>query len=296
MPTRWRQAKHGSELQSFRKSLLLPGIADVRSSIVEDLCEYYRCSAQECVERCVNWERWSVEEWHAKDRTAARDIADFYRVTKSWSFDLSWYAYLQAEGWLYPVSVVIARDFIARHSGRRHLDFGAGIGATSQFFMRMGFESEMADISTALMEFAQFRLARRGVQIRAIDLNTESLPEDTYDIITAIDTLAHVADPGATVAALHRALRPGGILYANIDARPEAPENAWHLYTDDRAFRYQLQRQGFEPIADLDTFSKAYLRVNPGTSIHRLRGFRDLLLLRNPARAWYRRLRYRSIS
>jgi hypothetical protein len=62
------------------------------------------------LQRCINWEAWSVEEWHARERHTPDEIADFYRTMQSWAFDLAWYAYLQTEGYAYPVSVAAARS------------------------------------------------------------------------------------------------------------------------------------------------------------------------------------------
>src|SRR6185369_9312362 len=52
------------------------------------------------------------------------------------------------------------------------------------------------------------------------DLNTVDLGEGRYDVITSIDVLYHqaVADDGAVLTKLARALRPGGLLILNLPA------------------------------------------------------------------------------
>ena len=91
------------------------------------------------------------------------------------AFDLLWFAYLQAEGYGLPTSVLALQAIGTRDHGPAHLDFGSGAGVTSQVFARAGYETTLADISTSLLDFARFRLSRRGAIARFIDLNEEKL-------------------------------------------------------------------------------------------------------------------------
>jgi SAM-dependent methyltransferase len=290
---RQRHAYASSEMQAYRAGLLLEGQADVRASILDDLSTYFGLSPAECVRRCIDWERWSLEEWQATRRDSPESLIDFYRTTRSWAFDLSWYAYLQTEGFHYPVSVVIARALPTglRARGGRHLDFGSGVGDAGQLFCRLGFETELADISTSLLAFARFRLERRAEYASYLDLNATTPGPAQYDFITAIDTLVHVPDLPATASMLHRALKPGGYLFTNFDVRPPTPENAWHLYHDDLPLYWQLQRSGFEPVQNLDRRIVCYRRVEPVGLAHQFRGVRDSVLLRSPLRRAYRSTR-----
>ena len=290
-PERRQRAFLGAAQQQYGAALLRDGIEDVRAAVIDDLAAYFGFTAEECVQRCVNWEEWSVQEWQARTRSSPEALADFYHTVQSWAFDLLWYAYLQAEGFAYPVAVAAAETLPPARPGARHLDFGSGTGITSQLFMRLGYESDLADVSTSLLAFAGFRLERRGLNARRIDLNVESLAARRYDVITAIDTLVHVPDVAETARQLHRALRPGGTLFANFDVRPATAENAWHLYSDDLPLRWALQRAGFEPQESLDGMLTRYRWVEPHGPAHLWRGSRDLLLLRSPLRPAYRRAR-----
>lgn len=110
-------------------------------------------------------------------------------------------------------------------------------------------------------------------------------------MITALATLVHVPDLVSTSRLLHRSLRPGGLLFANFDVRPESPENAWHLYSDDRPLRWVFQRTGFEPVENLDGMVTKYQRVEPSGLGHGMRGLRDAIALRSPMRPIYRSAR-----
>ena len=271
-------------MQAFRAALMAPGAEDTRAGMLDDLSAYYGMTPDECVERCINWEAWSVQEWKAARRDSPDGLAEFYQTIQSWSFDLLWYAYLQAEGIAYPVGVVIAGGLAQPRQGARHLDFGSGVGVTSQMFARLGYQTELADISTSLLAFARFRLERRHEPANYLDLNTTQLGVGRYDVITAVDTLVHVPDLRATTQMLHRALKPGGYLFANFDVRPRTDENAWHLYEDDLPLRWQLQRIGFEPEETLDGMVTRYRRVEAQGPLYAARGVRDAVLLRSPLR------------
>lgn len=292
-PATWgplqRSAWNSPSMQSLRAALAAPGRGSTRDGVLDDLSNRYGYSRDECVRLCVHWEEWSVREWQAATRDTPESLADFYRSTKSWSFDLLWYAYLQVEGHAYPVAPAVAAN--APKGPGRHLDFGSGVGTTSQIFRALDYETELADISSSLLEFAHFRHTRRGMLARYIDLNQESLEPGRYDVITAIDTLVHVPDVAETVRVLHRALKPGGLLFANFDVRPPSPENAWHLYSNDLPLRFILQRTGFEPEASLDGMITRYRRVEPNGIAHFTRGVRDTVLLRSPLRATFRAVR-----
>jgi 2-polyprenyl-3-methyl-5-hydroxy-6-metoxy-1,4-benzoquinol methylase len=282
-----------SDMQAFRAALVAPEAEGTRAGVLDDLSAYYKMTPEECVERCINWEAWSVQEWKSTRRDSPEGLAEFYKTIQSWSFDLLWYAYLQAEGVAYPVGVVIAGSLPGRRPGARHLDFGSGVGVTSQLFARLGYETELADVSTSLLAFARFRLERRGEAATYIDLNTTGLGVARYDVITAVDTLVHVPDLKATAQMLHRAIRPGGYLFANFDVRPRTDENAWHLYEDDLPLRWQLQRVGFEPEETLDGMVTRYRRVDSTGLAHSARGVRDTVLLRSPLRRIVRTARAR---
>jgi SAM-dependent methyltransferase len=289
-----RAAYQSPSMGRFRECLLLPGAKDTRSSVLDDLATFYGLSPDECVERCLHWERLSVEEWKRHDRSDPSAIREFYQSTESWSFDLLWYAYLQAEGYLYPVSVAIVECLrTTAQRGGEHLDFGAGVGVTGQLFSRLGYRSSLADVSTTLQAFAKFRLERRDDAVTFIDLNKVSLEPNRYDVITAIDTLVHIPDLQGAMNMLHRALKPGGFLFANFDTRAAAEENAWHLYSDDLELRWLLHRTGFEPAEKIDLFSTMYRRVENQGAWHAARGVRDLMLMKNPLRPLYRTARGR---
>jgi SAM-dependent methyltransferase len=277
-----RAAWFSKEMGLFRECLRY-GDLDVRNSVLDDLSQFYHLSPEESLQRCLHWEEWSINEWHAGNRATNDGLRDFYNSVQSWSFDLLWYAYLQATGFGFPASVVVARYALEKFSGGRHLDFGSGVGVTSQLFARLGFDTTCADVSKTLLEFAHWRIARRGDRAGILDLNHASLGKEQYDVVTAVDTLTHVPDFDATVRELHESIRPGGFLFTNFDVRKKGVEgSAWHLYEDAFDLEYRLRRIGFVRRANLAGAIRCYERTDPASIVHQIRGLRDRVTLRPP--------------
>jgi SAM-dependent methyltransferase len=275
----WREAWFGGEMERFRDCLRV-GDLDVRESILDDLSQHYGFSPEECKRRCLHWEQWSVQEWREGDRSTREGLQAFYDSIQSWSFDLMWYAYLQACGYGFPASVLAARFALQHCAGGTHLDFGSGVGVTAQLFSRLGFTSTYADVSKPLLDFAHWRLARRGDQAEPVLLTSNTLPTDAYDFVTAVDTLVHVPDFDATARDLHRIIRSGGWLVTNFDVRKQGPdENAWHLYHNAVMLEHRLERVGFERRGILGNILLCYQRVDADCPTFRARVIRDRALL-----------------
>jgi 2-polyprenyl-3-methyl-5-hydroxy-6-metoxy-1,4-benzoquinol methylase len=289
-PPNWREAVSSPEIETYRKALSIEGQPDVRASILDDLSTYYKLDPEECVRRCVHWESWSVQEWQEKDRSSPEALRDFYNSTQSWSFDLLWYAYLESQGVVYPTPVIAARSMPGARQAPRVLDFGSGVGDTAQLLAALGYTVDLADVSRTLLTFARWRMERRNQPAAYIDLNDHVLPTNEYDVILAKDVLVHVPDFGETVRTLHAALKPGGMLLANLDTRAPSPENAWHLYADDMPLRRTLQDAGFEQVDNLDGFLWVYRRVEPTGLAHLVRRGKNAIMF-GPPRKLYRQMR-----
>lgn len=91
------------------------------------------------------------------------------------------------------------------------LDVGCGTGVLAQRLASAGFEMSGLDPSEGMLEV----LARRAPDVRAVRASGTEIPfEDaSFDLVTSVATLHHIAAPAAiatTLAELVRVLRPGG--------------------------------------------------------------------------------------
>jgi len=106
------------------------------------------------------------------------------------------------------------RDRIAaieRRYGRRGrlLDVGCALGDFLLEAKASGWDVEGVEISS----FAAQRARERGLRVTAGRLEELDLPEATFDVITLYDSVEHLTDPIATLAAVRRLLVPGGLVH-----------------------------------------------------------------------------------
>lgn len=256
-------------MRAFQGALVPPGERDMRAGVLGELSDYWKRDARETLNRCLHWEDYSLDEWQRAPRDDQSGLFDFYQQCESWTYDLLWYDYVRACGQGLASSVLAAEWLTSHVRPGRALDFGSGAGTTSLMFDQLGWRTAMADVSMPLLDFARWRAQRRDVSADYFDAR-EPLPAGEFDVITAIDTFILVPDPGETAENLHRALRPGGYLFADFDVREPSAFNAWHLYSEARGLRWTLWEAGFTQVGFVGTgWTRVYRRDNSESSAHR---------------------------
>lgn len=126
--------------------------------------------------------------------------------------------------WWHATDTISARcascavEVMTAAGARRVLDFGCGIGSTALALAEAGFEVTLSEVARTPLEFAEWRLRRRGREPRTIDLldsSVSDLEPNSFDGAVAFDVLEHLPDIEPSLEALHRALAPGGIFCFN---------------------------------------------------------------------------------
>jgi 2-polyprenyl-3-methyl-5-hydroxy-6-metoxy-1,4-benzoquinol methylase len=264
-----RDAFFDGKMQRLRECIELQ--ASCRSSVLAELAEFHSESVESAYNKCINWEKLSIEEWAAADRSTPAGVQDFYDTVTSWKYDLAWYAYLQTTGHAFPQAVAVLKFLEARNITGKLLDFGSGIGLNAQFFNRSSFDVTIADVSRPLLDYAAWRFQRHNDAIKIINLNETKLPDCGFDVVTAFDVLVHVPDFNSTAGQLHRAIKPNGWLFANFDTRSPDDASAWHLHNNEFELDRRLMSSGFVKRHVIGGFLGCYQRVRPDTLIHRVR-------------------------
>lgn len=145
------------------------------------------------------------------------------------------------------------------------LDVGCGFGATllrwaaAQPFRGLGIAPSPFQIARAREQAAALRLSDR-CEFRA--QGVDALPPDAFDLAIAVESLCHMADWPAVLAALARALRPGGMLAVVDDFRVAGANGsafahlaaAWHSpeLRTVAALRAAADAVGLAPVAERD--------------------------------------------
>ena len=132
---------------------------------------------------------------------------------------------------LNPVRLQFVRDAVNRHfdadehslkplEGKSALDVGCGAGLLAEPLARLGAKVTGLDAAPELIEAAKGHAAGQGLAINYRAGELEAL-EGTFDLVTCLEVIEHVADPAAFVAALEKRLAPGGLLIMSTPNRTE---------------------------------------------------------------------------
>ena len=91
----------------------------------------------------------------------------------------------------------------------RWLDVGCGAGA----LMRAAAGRGWSVVGTEVAPGAAAAVRAQGFEVELGVLEELALEEDSFDVVSLVEVLEHVEDPGALVARSARLVRPGGALY-----------------------------------------------------------------------------------
>jgi len=111
-------------------------------------------------------------------------------------------------------------------AGKMVLDIGCGGGILSEAMARRGATVKGIDLSEKALKVAELHGMESGIAIDYELIAAEELAAreaGNYEVITCMEMLEHVPDPGAIVAACARLLKPGGqLFFSTINRNPKA--------------------------------------------------------------------------
>jgi 2-polyprenyl-6-hydroxyphenyl methylase/3-demethylubiquinone-9 3-methyltransferase len=100
--------------------------------------------------------------------------------------------------------------------GARVLDVGCGGGLLAEALARAGADVTAIDLAPSMIDTARMHAMESNLAIDYRVESAESMAQahsGKFDVITCMEMLEHVPDPGATLATLARLVRPGGNLF-----------------------------------------------------------------------------------
>jgi 2-polyprenyl-6-hydroxyphenyl methylase/3-demethylubiquinone-9 3-methyltransferase len=100
--------------------------------------------------------------------------------------------------------------------GARLLEVGCGGGLLAESMARAGAQVTAIDLASGMIETARMHALDAGLQIDYRLESAESLlaaHAGKFDVVTCMEMLEHVPDPGATLAVLAKLARPGGHVF-----------------------------------------------------------------------------------
>ena len=110
-------------------------------------------------------------------------------------------------------------DFIAQHidiAGKRILDVGCGGGILSEAMAKAGAEVTGIDMSEELIDVAELHSLETGTKLTYQTISAEQFAElnsEQFDIVTCMEMLEHVPDPGSIIQACSKLVKADGKLF-----------------------------------------------------------------------------------
>jgi len=110
--------------------------------------------------------------------------------------------------------------------GKIALDVGCGGGILSEGLAKAGAQVTGIDMAASAIEVAKLHRLESRVDVDYLLITAEELSAQragTYDIVTCMEMLEHVPDPGSVVKACASLVKPGGLVFfSSINRNPKA--------------------------------------------------------------------------
>lgn len=117
-------------------------------------------------------------------------------------------------------------DRVAPLSGKKVLDVGCGGGILSESMAFRGARVTGIDMGETPLKVARLHAMESGVDVDYQLISAEEMAQQhpgEFDIVTCMEMLEHVPDPGSTIAACSTLLKPGGrAFFSTINRNPKA--------------------------------------------------------------------------
>lgn len=117
-------------------------------------------------------------------------------------------------------------NHIAPLRGKTVLDVGCGGGILSESMAALGASVTGIDLGDKALQVAKMHLLESGQQVDYRKIAAEALASeqpDHYDVVTCMEMLEHVPDPGSVVRACAALVKPGGhVFFSTLNRNPKS--------------------------------------------------------------------------
>jgi 2-polyprenyl-6-hydroxyphenyl methylase/3-demethylubiquinone-9 3-methyltransferase len=109
---------------------------------------------------------------------------------------------------------------------KRVLDVGCGGGILTEALAQAGAIATGIDLAEAAIDAARSHAESGGLAIDYRVIAAEALADEapgSFDAVCCLEMLEHVPDPGSTIAAIARLVKPGGdVVFSTINRNPKS--------------------------------------------------------------------------
>lgn len=142
-------------------------------------------------------------------------------------------------------------DRFVKDENIKSLDVGCGTGAVMEMFIKRGYNVEGVDPSDTALGFCKKKnlIVTKGIAGHL------PYPDNSFDVVTALDVLEHVQEDIQAVIEIYRVLKPGGIFISTV------PAHQFLFSSHDKALHHfrRYSRSQFQKILSSSTGEILYL-------------------------------------
>lgn len=111
-------------------------------------------------------------------------------------------------------------------SGKRVLDVGCGGGILSESMAQAGASVTGIDLAEKSLQIAKLHSLESGVKVDYRHVSAEQFAAEQpgqFDVVTCMEMLEHVPDPGSIVQACSQLVKPGGhVFFSTLNRNPKS--------------------------------------------------------------------------
>ena len=136
-------------------------------------------------------------------------------------FDAIAHRFWDEQGEFRPLHILnpVRTAFVAERcqlTGATVVDVGCGGGLLAESLARAGARVTAIDLAPTMIDVARLHATGAGLDIDYRLQSVETLADEregSFDVVTCMEMLEHVPDPGATIDTLAKLCRPGGTIF-----------------------------------------------------------------------------------
>lgn len=223
-------------------ALSLEKDSDLKANLTNELARYLDCPISVAADVCAASKEILAQTWNEANPKTSDEIISFYQKIDTYLFELTrWHSLSDDESALVQVE---AFELALAQGAKTALDFGSGIGSLGLLLAQHGIKVTLSEINSRLNDYAKWRFEQRGISAPDfIDLNTNQLPTNEFDFISALDVLEHSIDPGKILMMLGEALREGGLLFIHMPQQSD-DYHPMHLWNGINVLASKIEQAG----------------------------------------------------
>jgi 2-polyprenyl-6-hydroxyphenyl methylase/3-demethylubiquinone-9 3-methyltransferase len=111
-------------------------------------------------------------------------------------------------------------------SGKTVLDVGCGGGILAEAMATRGAQVTGIDLAEKALRVAELHGLESGAPVRYLQVAAEAFARrepESFDVVTCMEMLEHVPDPGAVIQACAQLVRPGGwLFFSTLNRNPKS--------------------------------------------------------------------------